>query len=148
MKAGWLALGGLIWTAPLLAQPSDPLAPLPQGSTSPKVTKLTSSATQPATVEPVAPTTAAVTVPKDWRGVFDAIDAGDWASARVGIAALPPGILAPVAKAELYTARGSPTADLSSLLALVAEAPELPQADQLARLAVTRGAVTPPPVVT
>ena len=147
MKAGWLALGGLIWTAPLLAQPSDPLAPLPQGSTSPKVTKPTSSATQPATVEPVAPTTAAVTVPKDWRGVFDAIDAGDWASARVGIAALPPGILAPVAKAELYTARGSPTADLSSLLALVAEAPELPQADQLARLAVTRGAVTPPPVV-
>ena len=77
--------------------------------------------------------------------MFDAIDAGDWASARAGIAALPPGILAPVAKAELYTARGSPAVDLSSLQALIAEAPELPQADQLARLAMTRGAVTLPP---
>ena len=47
-----------------------------------------------------------VAVPKDWRGVFDAIDAGNWASAQAGIAALPPSILTPVAKAELYTAKG------------------------------------------
>ena len=73
-----------------------------------------------------------VAVPKDWRGVFDAIDAGNWASARAGIAALPPNILTPVAKAELYTAKGSPEVDLASLLALIAQAPELPQADQLA----------------
>ena len=41
--------------------------------------------------------------------MFDAIDAGNWASARAGIVTLPPGVLAPVARAELYTAKGSPT---------------------------------------
>ena len=40
--------------------------------------------------------------------MFDAIDAGNWASAQAGIAALPPSVLTPVAKAELYTAKGSP----------------------------------------
>jgi soluble lytic murein transglycosylase-like protein len=86
-------------------------------------------------------------VPKDWRGVFDAIDAGNWASAQAGIAALPANILTPVARAELYTAKGSPTVDLASLQSLIAEAPELPQADQLARLAMARGATTPPLIV-
>ena len=57
--------------------------------------------------------------------MFDAIDAGNWASAQAGIAALPPSILTPVAKAELYTAKGSPVVDLASLQALIAEAPEL-----------------------
>jgi soluble lytic murein transglycosylase-like protein len=72
--------------------------------------------------------------------VFDAIDAGQWASAQAGIAALPPGVLTPVAKAELYTAKGSPTVDLASLEALIAQAPELPDADQLATMALKRGA--------
>jgi soluble lytic murein transglycosylase-like protein len=76
--------------------------------------------------------------------VFDAIDSGNWASAWAGIATLPPSVLAPLAKAELYTAKGSPVVDLASIEALIAEAPELPQADQLARLALTRGATTPP----
>ncbi len=76
--------------------------------------------------------------------MFDAIDAGNWASARAGIAALPRSVLTTVAKAELYTARGSPAVDLASLQALLIEAPELPQADQLARMAITRGASTPP----
>jgi soluble lytic murein transglycosylase-like protein len=88
-----------------------------------------------------------VAVPKDWRGVFDAIDAGNWPSAQAGIAALPRSILTPVAKAELYTARNSPMVDLASLQALIAEAPELPQADQLAALAVRRGALTAPSVL-
>jgi soluble lytic murein transglycosylase len=88
-----------------------------------------------------------VPVPKDWRGVFDAIDAGAWASAQAGIVTLPPSILTPVAKAELYTARGSPAVDLASLQALIAQAPELPQADQLAALAVRRGALTAPLIV-
>jgi soluble lytic murein transglycosylase-like protein len=79
--------------------------------------------------------------------VFDAIDAGNWASARAGIAALPRNVLTPLAKAELYTAKGSPTVDLASIQALIAEAPELPQADQLARLAFARGATTPPLIV-
>jgi len=85
-----------------------------------------------------------VVVPKDWRGVFDAIDAGSWASAQAGIAALPRSILTPVAKAELYTAKGSPVVDLGSLQALITEAPELPKADQLAAMAVKRGALTAP----
>jgi soluble lytic murein transglycosylase-like protein len=88
-----------------------------------------------------------VAVPKDWRGVFDAIDAGNWASAQAGIATLPRGILTPLAKAELYTAKGSPVVDLPSIQALLAEAPELPQADQLALMAYRRGATTPPLIV-
>jgi soluble lytic murein transglycosylase-like protein len=79
--------------------------------------------------------------------VFDAIDAGNWASAQAGIAALPRGTLTPVAKAELYTAKGSPQVDLASIQALLTEAPELPQADQLARLAIARGATEAPLIV-
>ncbi len=79
--------------------------------------------------------------------MFDAIDAGSWASAQAGIAALPRGVLTPVAKAELYTARGSPVVDLASLQALIAEAPELPQAEQLAAMAVKRGALAPPAII-
>jgi soluble lytic murein transglycosylase-like protein len=100
-------------------------------------------AQQPAP-RPILP---AIVVPKDWRGVFDAIDAGDWGSASAGIAALPPGILTPVAKAELFTAKDSPPVDLASLQALIVEAPELPQANQLALMAIKRGAATPPLVV-
>ena len=79
--------------------------------------------------------------------MFDAIDAGNWASAQAGIAALPPSILTPVAKAELYTAKGSPVVDLASLQALIAQAPELPEANQLGLMALRRGATTPPLVI-
>ena len=148
MKAGLLAFGVLISSAPLAAQSaSDPLAPLPSGTyqlTPPPPP--TQSAQQP-TPQPqaaqVQPAVVNVQVPKDWRGVFDAIDAGNWVSARAGIAMLPPSILTPVAKAELYTAKGSPPVDLASLQALLAEAPELPQANQLAAMAVKRGALVP-----
>jgi len=76
--------------------------------------------------------------------VFDAIDAGNWTSAQAGIAALPASVLTPVARAELYTAKGSPVVDLASLEALIAQAPELPQANQLAAMAFGRGATTTP----
>ena len=79
--------------------------------------------------------------------MFDAIDAGNWASAQAGIAALPPSVLTAEAKAELYTARGSPAVDLASLQALIAAAPELPQANQLALMAIKRGATTQPLVI-
>jgi soluble lytic murein transglycosylase-like protein len=81
-----------------------------------------------------------IAAPKDWRGVFDAIDSANWSAARAGIATLPASVLTPVAKAELYTAKGSPVVDLASLQALIAQAPELPQADQLALMAFKRGA--------
>lgn len=115
-------VAGLIATS-ALAQPVDPLAPLP---------------TSPA---------PAVRVPSDWRGEFDAIRSGDWAAAEAGIRALPPSVLRPVAEAELYTSKGSPPVSPQQIESLLAEAPDLPKAEQLARLAVARGALTPPPVV-
>ncbi len=173
MKAGLLAFGALIWAAPVVAQSQDPLAPLPtvapptggQPGITVKATQsgpsaaLPSQGSGPAPISVVgqtptqvpititSPPQTAIAAPKDWRGVFDAIDAGNWATARAGIATLPRSVLTPVAKAELYTAKGSPIVDLASLQALIAEAPELPQADQLALMAYKRGATTPPLVV-
>ena len=152
MKAGLLAFGTLLWAAPVLAQSSDPLAPLPQPQpgqsgvlTPPQpVTVTTQSPAAPIQTIPQPLPTTTIPVPKDWRGVFDAIDSGNWASARAGIATLPQGVVTPLAKAELYTAKGSPTVDLASLQAVLAEAPELPQAEQLARMAWNRGAATTP----
>ena len=163
-----MSLSLLLLSAMLQAQ-SDPLAPLPQEQ-QPKAEPLVvyppdqpgqiprqEPAAQsqprptvvqaPTMVKPaVTPAPAPVVVaPRDWRGVFAAIRSGNWAAARAGIATLPPSILTPVAKAELYTARNSPVVDLASIQALVAEAPDLPQAPQLARMAVTRGATVAPP---
>jgi soluble lytic murein transglycosylase-like protein len=176
LKAGLLAFGALIWAAPVLAQAQDPLAPLPQGASSPPTTpnpprpgimvtptyptgtysvpgtgagaqpvsavgQLTTQSQPPAQSAPQPG--SGVTAPKDWRGVFDAIDSGNWAAARAGIATLPASVLTPVAKAELYTAKNSPVVDLWSLQALIAQAPELPEADQLALMAYKRGATDP-----
>jgi len=150
LKSGLLAFGALIFAAPVSAQPEpDPLAPLQTASPDKQAQKPPRKSTATFTQVPLAPAqsaTSTVPVPTDWRGVFDAIDAGNWASAQAGIVALPHSILTPVAKAELYTAKGSPVVDLGSLQALIAEAPELPQADQLATMAVSRGALTSPSI--
>jgi soluble lytic murein transglycosylase-like protein len=142
LKAGLLAFGTLVLAAQAAAEPRDPLAPLP---TSGSPTQASSATSAPAwtTIQQTVPAQPAVTVPKDWRGVFDAIDAGNWAAARAGIAALPRDVLTPVAQAELYTAKGSPVVDLASLQALIVQAPELPEANQLAIMATKRGATTP-----
>ena len=126
----------LLVIAAAAIQPADPLAPLTQP--------------QPVILQPTPqppPPLPAVVVPTNWRGVFDAIRAGSWTAAQAGIDSLPPSALTPVAKAELYTAKGSPSVDLGRLQSLIAEAPELPSADQLARLAMTRGATTAPLVM-
>ncbi|HSR00968.1 MAG TPA: lytic transglycosylase domain-containing protein [Sphingomicrobium sp.] len=141
MKAGLLAFGTLFCAAPLVAQPlPDPLAPIPATPSQTQPAMTVAPAPVPAAPRVVAPTVAA---PRDWRGVFDAIDAGNWATAQAGIAALPPSVLTPVAKAELYTAKGSPIVDLPSLQALISQAPELPEANQLGLIALKRGATTP-----
>ncbi|MEO8548054.1 MAG: lytic transglycosylase domain-containing protein [Sphingomicrobium sp.] len=101
----------------------------------------------PTKVVSPAPAPPPIPIPRDWREVFAAIRSGNWASAQAGIAVLPPNILTPVAKAQLYTAKGSPAVDLARLQALLIEAPELPQAEQLARMALTRGATTIPLIV-
>jgi soluble lytic murein transglycosylase-like protein len=133
------------------AAAADPLAPLPPAQTPANVQQqpVADQAPPPAVliqppVQPQAPILRPTAIPRDWRGVFAAIRSSDWSGAQAGIATLGPNILAPVAKAELYTAKGSPPVDLPRLQALLAEAPELPDADQIARLAMTRGATTAP----
>ena len=138
--------------APAYAQPAPAYVPPAPIYVPPTVT---GPATQPVP-QPIVPAVSQIqtappqaivrpiVVPKTWRGVFDAIDAGNWASAQAGIAALPPDILTPIAKAELYTARNSPVVDLYSIQTLLAQSPEIPEAAQLAAMAVKRGALTPP----
>jgi soluble lytic murein transglycosylase-like protein len=138
LKVALLASAIALWAAPGLAQQADPLASL--------TTNVQPTAVQP-DQQPAPPSVSTVRVPRDWRGVFDAIDSRDWAAAQAGINALPRGLLTPVAKAELYTAKGSPVVDLASLQALIAEAPDIPEANQLALMALRRGATTPPLVV-
>ncbi len=116
--------------APALAQQDDPLAPV--------------LVDQPLPPPPAPPVMA---VPKDWRGVFAAIRAEQWAAASAGIDALGAHPLNPVARAQLLTARNSPKADLGAIETLIAVAPELPQASQLQRMAIARGSTQPPRVV-
>ena len=116
--------------APALAQQDDPLAPV--------------LVDQPLPPPPAPPVMA---VPKDWRGVFAAIRAEQWAAASAGIDALGAHPLNPVARAQLLTARNSPKADLGAIETLIAAAPELPQASQLQRMAIARGSTQPPRVV-
>ena len=110
--------------------PDDPLAPIEEPHEA-----------QPTPPTPVTPVAPVLVVPKDWPGVFAAIRSSQWAAASAGIAALPASPLTPLAKAQLYTAKGSPPVTAQQVLALLAEAPELPQAEQLQRLAIARGAM-------
>ncbi|MHA6721251.1 lytic transglycosylase domain-containing protein [Sphingomonas sp. RS6] len=80
----------------------------------------------------------------DYRFVFAAIRGGRWADAQMKLDSMKPGLLHAIARAELYTAKGSPRVEAGPLLALLAEAPELPQAEQLARMAKLRGATDLP----
>ncbi|QIL02473.1 lytic transglycosylase domain-containing protein [Sphingomonas sinipercae] len=126
---------------PALAQ-QDPLAPVVPPSATPP---LAQPQPQPQVIVP--PIVRPLVVPRDWKGVFVAIRAGDWAGARAGIETLPPSLATAVARAELYTAKNSPVVSLPEIQALLAQAPDLPQAEQLARMAIARGALVAPPVV-
>lgn len=75
-----------------------------------------------------------------YRGVFASIRGGRFTDAQLQLDAMKPGPLHAIARAELYTAKGSPKIEADQLARLVADAPELPQAPQLARLASNRGA--------
>ena len=81
-----------------------------------------------------------------YRAVFQAIRDGRWQDAQIGLDAMKPGPLHAIARAELYTAKGSPRIELEPLMALLNEAPELPEAADLARLAKARGASELPPL--
>lgn len=134
-------LVALLYSSPVMAQmQDDPLAPFdPAPIQSP-------DAIQPATTQ--LPVSTAVPanrpIPKDWPSVLSAIEAGDWEGARLGIAVLPDDPIKPYAKATLYTARNSPKVELAQILSLLTEAPDLPQAEQLSRMAMGRGAISAP----
>lgn len=79
-----------------------------------------------------------------YRTVFAALRREQWQDAQIQLDSMKPGPLHAIARAELYTAKNSPKVDLPPLMALLAEAPELPQAEQLTRMARARGAIDTP----
>lgn len=79
-----------------------------------------------------------------YRAVFDQIRAGRWLDARLQLLTMKPGPLHSFALAEIITAKGSPKAPIEEIARLLAEAPELPQAEALARIAKARGAEAVP----
>ena len=81
-----------------------------------------------------------------YRAVFQSIRDQKWLDAQIQLDSMKPGPLHAIARAELLTAKGSPKADLDPLMKLLSEAPELPQAQQIAVLASSRGAVGLPPL--
>ena len=79
-----------------------------------------------------------------YRAVFAALRAQDWAGAAGRLDGMREGPLHDLARAMLYTMPGSPRVESGPLTELLARAPELPQAEDLARLARARGAETLP----
>nr|WP_233130662.1 lytic transglycosylase domain-containing protein [Sphingomonas jeddahensis] len=89
---------------------------------------------------PVIPTQLSAEQRTQYRAVFAAIREGRWQDAQIGLDTMATGPLHSYARAELYTAKGSPRVEMEPLVRLLTEAPELPQAETLARLAKLRGA--------
>ena len=79
-----------------------------------------------------------------YRQLFAAIDRGDWAKVQALFVQRPEGPLHQVARAEYYTAAGSPKIELDALNAWLAGEVNLPQAEQIAALAQKRGAIAIP----
>jgi soluble lytic murein transglycosylase-like protein len=77
-----------------------------------------------------------------YRQIFQSLRSGDYQAAASGLAALPAGVLTPLAQAELML--GSADArDPQAVTALLARSPDLPEAPALARYA-PGGAPLPP----
>ncbi len=79
-----------------------------------------------------------------YRSVFAAIHDERWQDAQLSLDTLSPGPLHAIARAELYTAHGSPKVEAAPIVDLLTQAPELPEAEQLARLARAKGAEVVP----
>jgi soluble lytic murein transglycosylase-like protein len=82
--------------------------------------------------------------PGDFSSAISSIRAGRWADARSQIDSMRDRDLAAFARSELFLAANSPRVDGSELQSLLSQAPTLPQAGQLARLASTRGVLALP----
>jgi soluble lytic murein transglycosylase len=125
----FLALGCLSLSTPSLAQS----LPLSNSATAQLVSSEQSVAV-------VVPSQLTLKEREQYRGLFADIRAQAWADAATRLAAMPDGLLSPIAKAELYLAKGSPKIDAPALISLIERAPDLPQALRLAELARSRGA--------
>ena len=77
---------------------------------------------------------------EQYQLIFADVRASNWASAAGRLDGMRPGVLHDLARAMLYTMPGSPSVELAPLLQLLERARELPQAGDLARLALARGA--------
>lgn len=91
-----------------------------------------------------SPQPAQASTPGDFSSAISSIRAGRWADARAQIDAMRDRDLAAFARSELYLAANSPRVEGAELQTLLSQAPTLPQAGQLARLASTRGVLTLP----
>ena len=79
-----------------------------------------------------------------YGAIFRAIETQQWALAEQMLAERQPGLLHDMARAELYLAAGSPRVELPQIEQWLLTGRNLPQADQLGRLALTRGATQLP----
>lgn len=75
-----------------------------------------------------------------YRALFGAMESRNWDQAKNLIEKAPSSPLKSIAQAEYFLDVNSPRAELGPLLTLVNEAPHIPQAEQLGRLAKKRGA--------
>ena len=92
-----------------------------------------------AAAEPGIPAQLTAEQRAQYRTVFAAIDTARWSDAQIALDAMPAGPLHAFARAQLYSAKGSPRVDDAALLKLINEAPELPQASDLQRIARAHG---------
>ncbi len=81
-----------------------------------------------------------------YRDLFAAIERKDWSSVQTMFAQKSDGPLHQAALAEYYLAAGSPRIELDALSGWLSRGTELPMAEQIGRLAATRGATALPPL--
>jgi soluble lytic murein transglycosylase-like protein len=79
-----------------------------------------------------------------YRALFAAIDGKDWSRVQEMFAQRPDGPLHQAARAEYFLDATSPKIELDKLNAWLAKGTELPMAEQIGRLAMTRGATELP----
>lgn len=94
----------------------------------------------------VIPTQLSASEREQYQLIFADLRASNWASAAARLDGMRPGPLHDLARAMLYTTRGSPAVELSALTQLLERGRELPQAPDLARLANARGATSLPDI--
>ena len=117
-------------------------AAAPAGGAPPVVAPPPPPSVPAATVAPLAAGIPAQLTPEQrsgYRAVFAALRDARWSDAQIGLDSMAPGPLHAYARAELYTAKGSPRAEGEAVARLLAEAPELPQGEALLRVAQARG---------